>query len=314
MRHEIAGDPISGLKWTKRATRRIAEELATLNIQVSHATVAKLLHQMGFSLRANEKTISSGANVSASAKEERNVQFEYISALRNAFEKQGDPIISVDTKKKEMIGNFKNNGQTWNNTPVSVNDHDFRSDASGMAVPYGIYDTQANKGKIIVGISSDTPAFAVNAIEKWWKTEGNKRYPASTKLLILADSGGSNGVRPRAWKYHLQKVICNQHNLDITVCHYPTGASKWNPIEHRLFSEISKNWAGKPLQNYETVLKHIRTTKTSTGLRVTAQLNKNIYPKGELISENEMAQLTLTRHDVLPKLNYSLAPAANARM
>lgn len=310
MRHETAGDPISGLKWTKRATRKIAKELVTLNIQVSHATVAKLLHQMGFSLRANEKTISSGANISASEKEERNIQFEYISALRHTFEKQGDPIISVDTKKKEMIGNFKNNGQTWNNTPVLVKDHDFRSEASGMAVPYGIYDIQANKGKVIVGTSSDTPAFAVNAINKWWKTEGNKRYPTSKKILILADSGGSNGVRPRAWKYHLQNVLCNQHNLDITVCHYPTGTSKWNPIEHRLFSEISKNWAGKPLENYETVLKYIRTTKTSTGLKVTAQLNKNIYPKGESISEEEMVQLKLTRHDVLPKLNYSLVPAS----
>lgn len=270
MRHETAGDPMSGLKWTKRTTRKIAEELATLNIQVSHATVAKLLRQMGFSLRANEKTISSGVNVSASAKEERNLQFEYISVLRCTFEQQGDPVISVDTKKKEMIGNFKNKGQTWNDSPIPVNDHDFRSEASGMAVPYGIYDTQFHRGKVIIGISSDTPAFAVSAIEQWWKTEGKKRYPTSNKLLILADSGGSNGVRPRAWKYHLQHVICNKHKLDITVCHYPTGTSKWNPIEHRLFSEISKNWAGKPLRNYETVLKYIRTTKTSTGLKVTA--------------------------------------------
>ncbi len=308
MRHETAGDPMSGLKWTKRTTRKIAEELATLNIQVSHATVAKLLRQMGFSLRANEKTISSGVNVSASAKEERNLQFEYISVLRCTFEQQGDPVISVDTKKKEMIGNFKNKGQTWNDSPIPVNDHDFRSEASGMAVPYGIYDTQFHRGKVIIGISSDTPAFAVSAIEQWWKTEGKKRYPTSNKLLILADSGGSNGVRPRAWKYHLQHVICNKHKLDITVCHYPTGTSKWNPIEHRLFSEISKNWAGKPLRNYETVLKYIRTTKTSTGLKVTAQLNKNNYPKGESISEYEMAQLILTRHDVFPKLNYSLGP------
>ena len=309
MHHETAGDPISGLKWTKRATRKIAEELATLNIHVSHATVARLLRYMGFSLRANEKTIASGANISADARAERNVQFEYIRALRHTFEKRGDPVISVDTKKKEMIGNFKNNGQTWNAAPVSVNDHDFRSDASGMAVPYGIYDTQANQGKIIVGISSDTPAFAVNAIERWWKREGIGRYPASRKLLILADSGGSNGVRPRAWKYHLQTVLCNRHHLDITVCHYPTGASKWNPIEHRKFKKISKNWAGKPLANYETVLKYIRTTKTSTGLKVTAQLNKNIYPKGESISEDEIAQLTLVRHDVLPKLNSSFVPS-----
>ena len=308
MRHETAGDPMSGLKWTKRTTRKIAEELATLNIQVSHATVAKLLHQMGFSLRANEKTISSGVKVSASAKEERNLQFEYISVLRCTFEQQGDPVISVDTKKKEMIGHFKNNGQTWSDAPIPVNDHDFRSEASGMAVPYGIYDTQCNREKIIIGISSDTPAFAVSAIEQWWKTEGKKRYPRSNKLLILADSGSSNGVRPRAWRYYLQHVICNKHQLDITVCHYPTGTSKWNPIEHRLFSEISKNWAGKPLGNYETVLKYIRTTKTSTGLKVTAQLNKNNYPKGESISEYEMAQLALTRHDVFPKLNYSLVP------
>ncbi len=308
MQHETAGDPMSGLKWTKRATRKIAAQLATLNIYASHVAVANLLHQMGFSLRGNRKTIAAGTNVSANTKEERNIQFEYISELRELFEERGDPVISVDTKKKEMIGNFKNDGQTWNATPVLVNDHDFRSNAIGMAIPYGIYDTQANKGKVIVGVSSDTPAFAVNAIVRWWKTEGKRRYPRSKKLLILADGGGSNGVRPRAWKYHLQHVLCDRYKLDVTVCHYPAGASKWNPIEHRLFSEISKNWAGKPLESYETALKYIRTTKTSTGLSVTAQLNKKIYPKGESISKEDMEQLALSRHSVLPNLNYSLAP------
>lgn len=314
MRYETAGDPMSGLKWTKKTTRKIAEELATLGIQVSHQTVLKLLRQMDFSLRGNNKAVAVGADGSKQAKVERNLQFEYIKTLRDSFEKHGDPVISVDTKKKEMIGNFKNHGQTWNDCAVLVNDHDFRSDAKGMAVPYGIYDTQANRGKIIIGISSDTPAFAVNAIARWWKTEGEKRYPNSSKLLILADGGGSNGVRPRAWKYHLQHVLCNQHKLDITVCHYPTGASKWNPIEHRLFSEISKNWAGKPLADYETVLKHIRTTKTATGLKVTAQLTKRFYPKGETVSKVAMDQLTLTRHNVLPNWNYSLVPGSVSRM
>jgi len=299
---------MTDLKWTKKTTRKIAEELMALNIHISHKTVSKLLHQMDFSLRSNMKSITIGSNQSAQARADRDLQFNYIGERREQFEEHGDPVISVDTKKKEMIGNFKNTGKRWNDSPILVNDHDFRSYAEGMAVPYGIYDTQAVRGKIIVGTSSDTPAFAANAVARWWKTEGKKRYPTSKKLLILADNGGSNGSRPKAWKFHLQNELCDRYGLDVTVCHYPSGTSKWNPIEHRLFSEISKNWAGMPLTDYETVLKYIRKTKTSTGLKVTAQLNTSIYAKGESISKEVMEQLALTRHDILPNLNYTLAP------
>jgi hypothetical protein len=307
MEYETAGDPMTSLKWTKRTTRKIAAELANLTIHVSHTTVGKLLHRMGYSLRVNQKQLVCGTSAPL-PNGVRNQQFEYISQLRGDFTAAGNPVISVDTKKKEMIGNFKNNGRSWNAQPIQVKDHDFRSDAEGMAVPYGIYDTQANRGKIILGMSYDTPAFAVGAIDKWWKTEGNNRYANARELLILADSGGSNGVRPLAWRYHLQDRLCDQHTLKVTVCHYPTGASKWNPIEHRLFSEISKNWAGKPLESYETVLKYIRKTTSSTGLRVSAQLDKKIYRKGETFSKEEMNQLSLVRHETLPKWNYSLSP------
>lgn len=307
MHFDTAGDPMTGLKWTQRTTRKIAAELATLNIHVSHATVGKLLHGMGFSLRSNQKQLACGSSAPPS-KEARNQQFEYISQLREAYAAKGNPVISVDTKKKEMIGPFKNKGQSWNAEPISVYDHDFRSDAVGMAVPYGIYDTQANQGKIIVGTSYDTPAFAVGAINTWWKTQGCKRYATARELLILADSGGSNGVRPLAWRYHLQKTLCDSHALQVTVCHYPTGSSKWNPVEHRLFSEISKNWAAKPLDSYETALKYIRKTTTETGLKVTAQLDPKTYPKGETFSKEEMKQLSLVRHETLPKWNYSIFP------
>lgn len=308
MRYDTAGDPMTGLKWTKRTTRKIAEELSSLNIHVSHRTVGKLLRQLGFSLGANQKQLGCGKASSAQSKEDRNRQFDYISSVREAFAKSNDPTISVDSKKKEMVGSFRNNGRVWTDQPIIVNDHDFRSDALGMAVPYGIYDTQANRGRIVVGTSSDTPAFAVGAIAQWWQKEGMKSYPKARKLLILADGGGSNGSRPRGWKYHLQHKLCDQSHLEITVCHYPTGTSKWNPIEHRMFSEVSKNWAGRPLDSYETVLKYIRTTKTTSGLRVTAELDTRNYEKGESFSKSDMDQLALVRHETLPSWNYSLHP------
>lgn len=307
LQFDTAGDPMTGLKWTRRTTRKIAAELATLNIHVSHATVGKLLHEMGFSLRGNQKQLACGTSAPPSM-EERDQQFKYIGQLRKTYATAGNPVISVDTKKKEMIGHFKNPGQSWNAEPIQVYDHDFRSDAVGMAVPYGIYDTQANRGKVIVGTSYDTPAFAVGAINTWWKTEGCKRYATSRELLILADGGGSNGVRPLAWRYHLQNTLCDPNALQVRVCHYPTGASKWNPIEHRLFSEISKNWAAKPLDSYETLLKCIRKTTTKTGLKVTAQLDPKTYIKGETFSKEEMKQLSLVRHEMLPKRNYTLFP------
>ena len=293
---------MTGLKWTHRTTAKIAGELKKMNIEVSANTVAKLLKKMGFSLRVNHKKISSGSP------EERNQQFEKIAELRECFAADGDPVISVDTKKKELIGEFKNPGASWNREPIAVNDHDFRSLASGIAIPYGIYDVQANRASVFIGTSYDTPRFAVDSIQKWWRTEGQKRYPNARRLAVLADGGGSNAASSRVWKHDLQHQLCDRNNLTVTVAHYPPGTSKWNPIEHRLFSEISKNWAGRPLNNYETILKYIRTTSTRTGLRVRAQLVKKQYAKGIKISDPEMRRLSLDKSKSLPKWNYTIQP------
>ena len=217
--------------------------------------------------------------------------------------------ISVDAKKKEPIGNFKNPGACWEKKPQLVKDHDFRSEAVGMATPYGIYDTGVNRGFVVVGTSHETPAFAVDAIALWWQHCGQRRYPQAKELLILADSGGGNSARARGWKYHLQQKLSNPYGLKVTVCHYPPGASKWNPIEHRLFSQITRNWAGRPLESYETVLKYMATTTTTTGLQVSACMLRKKYLKGEVISDQEMNQVVLTNHKTLPGWNYTLTPS-----
>jgi hypothetical protein len=239
----------------------------------------------------------------------RNRQFKYINRKRKEFAAAGNPIISVDAKKKEKVGNFRNPGNTWQEEPYVVNDHDFPNDAVGMAIPYGIYDTEVNRGFVAVGRSHETPAFAVDSITDWWKRYGRITYPDSDELLILADCGGGNSARAHAWKYHLQHRLCDPHGLKVTVCHYPPGASKWNPIEHHLFSHISNNWAGKPLETYETVMKYIKTTKTSTGLAVKASLITRNYEKGEKISASDMARLVLNAHKILPDWNYTLTPS-----
>ena len=296
---------MSGLKWTRKTTEKIAAELQRGGLKVGPNTVARLLKNLGYSLRVNSKKLESG-NKNPPSREVRNHQFQYINRMRNAFAKRGSPIISVDCKKKELIGNFKHNGTTWQQKPYEVNDHDFRNDAEGIAVPYSIYDTQANLGFVVVGTSHETPAFAVEAITLWWKHSGANRYPKAKELLILADCGGANSARSRVWKYRLQHQLCALFHLAVTVCHYPPGASKWNPIEHRLFSEISKNWAGKPLKTYETALNYIRTTKTSTGLRVQAKLNRKYYPKGETVTDDNLAALYLRHHTTRPAWNYTL--------
>lgn len=306
MKNDTAGDPITGLKWTHRTTEKIAAELRKTGISVCAKTVGRLLKQMGFSLRVNHKKLS------RTSPEERDTQFARIAELREQFATAGNPVISVDTKKKELVGNFKNAGVAYGRKPRMVKDHDFRSDAVGIAIPYSIYDLQANTGSVFVGTSYDTPQFAVDCIGTWWQTEGRRRYPDATKLAILADAGGSNGPRCRAWKYGLQKRLCNRHHLTVTVAHYPSGASKWNPVEHRLHSEISKNWAGRPLDSYETILKYLRTTRTTTGLRVRARLNKKYYQKGVKITDEQMRQLSYEPDDVLPRWNYTLAPANGA--
>jgi hypothetical protein len=308
LRHETAGDPMQGLKWTRKTTRKVARQLHRLNIRVSAKTVGRLLKGMGFSLRVNHKSLESG-NKNPPPRRVRNRQFRYINQRRKEFASRGNPIISVDTKKKEKVGRFKNQGVSWEQKPYRGNDHDFLNDAVGMAVPYGIYDTEANRGFVAVGTSYETPSFAVDSITLWWQRCGKSRYPKAHELLILADCGGGNSARSRAWKYHLQHRLCDPYGLTVTVCHYPPGASKWNPVEHHLFSHISNNWAGKPLESYETVLKYAQTTKTSTGLRVRAHLVRRNYDKGEKISDIAMARLGLTHHKILPGWNYMLAPS-----
>lgn len=294
---------MTGLKWTRRTTTKVACELQLLEIEVSANTVARLLKDMGFSLRVNHKKKSNGSP------KNRDAQFVYIGDLRQQFATAGQPIISVDAKKREQVGEFKNPGKSWEQEAVEVNDHDYRSLASGVGIPYGIYDMQANCGTVYVGTSYDTSEFAVDSIEKWWRKEGAKRYPKARELLILADGGGSNGSNRRAWKHNLQRSLCDRHRLTVTVAHYPPGTSKWNPIEHRLFSEISKNWAGRPLDSYETILKYIRTTKTSTGLRVRSHLVQKKYKKGIKITDKQMIEISITKDSSLPTWNYTIHPA-----
>lgn len=300
LKNEVAGDPCTALKWTRRATRKIAKELKAMGIDVSPRTVARILKDLRFSLRANRKSVS------RSSGPDRNEQFSYIAEQRMSFAERNLPIVSVDSKKKEKVGNFKNAGRTWNQTPVQVNDHDFLSDAVGLATPYGVYDVRANRGTIFVGTSYDTPQFAADNIRRWWVSEGRRRYPKAKDLLVLADGGGSNGPRTRAFKYALQTYLCDVHHVNVTVCHYPTGASKWNPIEHRLFSEISKNWAGRPLDSYETVVNYIGTTRTETGLRVIAHLVDRKYQKGRKITDGQMATLDVHAHKTQPLRNYTI--------
>ena len=306
VKHETAGDPMTGLKWTHKTTAKIAEELQTLGIDISPNTVGRLLNQMGYSLRVNHKKLS---RVSKVAPAERDAQFAHIATLREDFAVRGLPSISIDTKKKELIGCFKNPGCAWNKEPIKVKDHDFSSEADGKAVPYGIYDIHANLGSMFIGTSRDTPEFAVDCIETWWCDEGRHRYPGAKHLAILADGGGSNGSRSRAWKFLLQQQLCGRHGLTVTVAHYPPGTSKWNPIEHRLFSEISKNWAGRPLDSYETVMNYIRTTKTATGLEVRAQLVSREYETGMKITDAQMKRLPMIKDESLPKWNYTLSPS-----
>lgn len=303
MKHETAGDPMNGLKWTQRTTRKVAAELSTIGIQVSANTVARLPKQMGFALRVNQKKLA------GSSHPDRDAQFSKIAKLREHHAFEHLPVISVDTKKKELVGVFKNPGAKWGREPEIVNDHDFRSQADGIAVPYGVYDLQANRGTLFVGTSFDTPGFAIDCVEKWWRTEGQCRYPEARRLAILADGGGSNGSRCRAWKIGIQHRLCDRHGLTVVVAHYPPGTSKWNPIEHRLFSELSKNWAGRPLDSHETLVKYARTTSTLTGLRVRAHLVQKQYRKGITVSDAEMKALAIKKDAALPVWNYTIAPA-----
>jgi hypothetical protein len=302
MEYETAGDPMTDLKWTRKTTQKVAEELTSAGIPVSANTVGRLLKALGFSLRVNRKKLSGKQHPA------RDQQFQYIHTVREEFARRGAPMLSHDTKKRELVGAFRNPGQAWSEEPVAVNDHDFRSDAKGIAIPYGILDLQAKEGAVFVGTSRNTAAFAVDSLVEWWEWLGGPRYPGHRTLLLLCDGGGSNSSRCRAWKVEIQEKLCDGLGLTVTVCHYPPGTSKWNPVEHTLFSPISRNWAGRPLDSYETMLNYLHTTRTRTGLRVHARLNSTVYPKGVKIPAKMMAQLNLRRHDTLPAWNYTLSP------
>ena len=302
---DTAGDPTGRRRlWTSKRLGQITDELRQLDIAVSPPTVRRLLDQLGYALHANSKSLST-------AHPQRDRQFQWIARQKTRFLRHSLPIISVDTKKKELVGHFKNPGRVWSLEPTAVKDHDFRSEAEGMAIPYGIYDLQANRGSVFVGTSHDTPEFAAGNVAQWWRDSGRRNYPDASQLLILADGGGSNGARVRAWKYALQAQVADRFDLELVVCHYPTGASKWNPIEHRLFSEISKHWAGQPLDGYETILRLIAETQTKTGLRVKSKLVSKYFETGKKISAEQMNQLRLVRHNILPEWNYTLYPREN---
>jgi len=287
--------------------RSLSKQLSDGGHTVSPPTVGRLLLDLDYALHVNAKKLEARSDHT-----DRDTQFTYIAAQRQAFRDAGLPIISVDTKKKELIGNFKNAGQAWGPQAEAVNAHDFPQDAAGRAVPYGIYDLIHNHGTVYVGSSGDTPQLAVEAIARWWENRGRAVFPQADQVLILADAGGSNGCRPRLWKQQLQAQVSDRLGLTVTVCHYPTGCSKWNPIEHRLFSQISINWAGKPLRTWEVLLGYLRGTTTTTGLQVDAFRLEGVYATGLSVSDGEMQTLNLERHDVCPSWNYTIRPRSTA--
>jgi hypothetical protein len=290
-------------KWIRVSSRKLSKKLAQMGYTVNYHTLCRLLKKMGYSMKVNVKKRASTAH-----SPKRDAQFKYISAQKAAFMVAGNPIISVDAKKKELIGDFKVPGTSWCKKPIEVSDYSFASMADCVATPFGVYDVRTNKGYVWVGTSGDTPAFAVMAIKQWWMYAGRHCYPDATSLLILADGGGSNGCRCRVWKHRLQKEFCDALGLPVTVCHYPTRCSKYNPIERRLFSHISINWAGKPLTSLPLMLGYIRGTTTETGLSVEAFLEDGDFPQREKVSKREMGQIALRCHDTFPNWNYTIAP------
>ena len=303
MEETTAGDPMSLLRWTSKSTYQISAHLKKSGYIVSADTVGRRIKEMGYSLQANVK------NWEGFSHADRDNQFRYINALAKKYVKKDDPIISVDTKKKEKIGNFKNSGRKWRKKgdSKSVNAYDFPSLSEGNAIPYGAYDVQKNYGLVNVGISHDTAEFAVGSIRQWWNYFGKKYYPKAKRILICADGGGSNGSRNRAWKFNLQK-LSDKLGVSITVCHYPPGTSKWNKIEHRMFSFISINWKGEPLINYETVINMISSTTTKTGLKIKALLDKKQYETGIKISDEQLNALNLKFHQINSQWNYTIEP------
>jgi len=297
------GDPESPLRWTCKSTRTLAAQLTRHQHPISHMKVAQLLHEQGYSLQSNRKTEEGGDHP------DRDAQFRYINTRVQRALSQGAPVISVDTKKKELVGNYENGGQQWlpAKQPVKVQGHDFPHPEVPRAYPYGVYDLERNTGFVNVGTDHDTGAFAVASIRGWWRHEGRRLYPEANDVLITADGGGSNGSRLRLWKLELQR-LADETDLSLSVCHFPPGTSKWNKIEHRLFSFISSNWRGEPLRDYETVVKLISRTATAKGLTVTCRLDRRKYPTGRKVTDEEMKRVNLERHTFHGEWNYTIRP------
>lgn len=305
LEESTAGNPMSLLKWTSKTCRSISDELKKRKFDVSHTTVCRLLHEQGYTLQSNRK------EKVGSSHPDRNAQFNYIGEQAQDFMSRKCPVISVDTKKKERVGEFKNPGQAWKRKGEAtiVNTHDYPHLGIGTAVPYGAYDIARNEGFVNVGLSHDTAEFAVESIRQWWRAFGKKHYPKTRELLICADSGGSNAARSRLWKAKLQE-FADQSGIAITVAHYPPGTSKWNKIEHRMFSFISLNWKGKPLVNYETVVNLIGATKTRKGLQIKARLDRRSYEKGKKVPDEIIDNLEIEYHSDFPAWNYTIRPRA----
>ena len=297
------GDPESPLRWTCKSTRRLANELTRQKHPVSDRTVATLLRQAGYSLQANRKTREGGSHP------DRNAQFEFINTRVKGFQQRGQPAISVDTKKKELVGDFKNAGREWRpqGAPEQVRVHDFLDKQLGKAIPYGVYDILNNQGWVNVGIDHDTAQFAAHSIRRWWKQMGQRRFPQARELLVTADGGGSNSYRSRLWKLSLQE-LADEFELKLVVCHFPPGTSKWNKIEHRLFSFVTQNWRGKPLVSHQAIVNLIASTTTRTGLIVKAALDTHTYPTAVAVTDEQLATLRIKRHDFHGEWNYTLTP------
>lgn len=301
---DVAGHPQSPLRWTSKSLRKLTAELQALGHETSHRMVAALLAEAGYSLQANRKSIEGKRHP------DRDGQFRYLNKQVRRYQRTRQPVISVDTKKKELVGDFKNTGKEWRpkGEPERVRVHDFLIKEKGKVAPYGVYDITRNAGWVSIGIDHDTASFAVRTIRRWWQVMGRTSYPRAKELLITADSGGSNGARVRLWKWELQK-FANATGRAITVCHFPPGTSKWNKIEHRLFSYISMNWRGRPLVSLATVISLIAATRTRGGLRVRCELDKGRYPKGVKISDGQLATINLYRHRFHGDWNYTIRPA-----
>jgi transposase len=297
------GDPMTPLLWTAKSLRNLAAGLGELGHRICHNVVADLLREMGYSLQANRKTLE------GSSHPDRDAQFGYLNAQVSEALAAGEPAISVDTKKKELVGNFKNGGREYRpkGQPEPVRVHDFLIPELGRAAPYGVYDIADNAGWVSLGIDHDTASFAVNAVRRWWQAMGQARYPRATRLLVTADCGGSNGARVRLWKHELQ-ALANELAIPITVCHLPPGTSKWNKIEHRLFSFITQNWRGRPLVSYQAIVQLIAATTTDAGLKVQCEIDPNTYPAGVRVTDAEMNAINLQRHDFHGDWNYTISP------